>query len=329
MTSAPSVEFIFSTQIPFEEKALAIFRYQSEHNVVYKRYIEAINCNTSSIKELKDIPFLPISFFKTSVVACGRFRAARVFESSGTTGATTSKHHIKDVLLYQNSFVKGFESFYGYLPEYCILALLPSYLERQNSSLVYMVQKLMDLSGHSTNGFFLSNYGELSNKLQQLKASEQKTLLIGVTFALLDFAEQYPQTLLNTIVIETGGMKGRKKELLRQEVHSTLKTAFCLNAIHSEYGMTELLSQAYAAADGVFVCPHWMRVFLREEDDPFKLINNGTASSGVLNIIDLANLHSCSFIASEDLATVHPDGSFEILGRIDASDVRGCSMLAV
>lgn len=323
-------EFIFSLNTSFTDRALQVFDFQYMHNDVYKRFVDAINCKPASIKRIEDIPFLPISFFKTHRLASSSDEAQVLFESSGTTGVVTSKHFVTDITLYERSFVAAFEEAYGSINEFCVLGLLPSYLERKGSSLVYMVQKMMELSGHPQNGFHLYDHDQLAEKLLQLEKQKQKTLLIGVTYALLDFAEKHPIPLRNTIVMETGGMKGRKKELLRSEVHDILKQAFYLEHVHSEYGMTELLSQAYSTSDGTFKSPHWMQVLVREEDDPFRIVSTPEKSAtGVINVIDLANVNSCSFIATEDLGRVYPDGSFEVLGRVDNSDIRGCSLLAL
>ncbi len=321
---------IFSPGINFTEKALTIFRFQYANNELYKRFVDGLNCEVAMVKDIEAIPFLPISFFKTHYVATTPFVPACVFESSGTTGSVNSKHCIKDVSIYEKSFIDSFELVYGPIKDYCILGLLPSYIERKNSSLVYMVQKMMEISRHESNGFYLNEYNKLGSKLTELENKEIKTLLIGVTYALLQFAEAHSFKLKHTIVMETGGMKGRKKEILRHEVHQKLKQAFHLTNIHSEYGMTELLSQAYAIKDGIFQTPPWMQVVIREEDDPlkvFSLVNHPVA--GVINVIDFANLYSCSFIATDDIGRLLPDQQFEVLGRIDNSDMRGCSLLAV
>ncbi|HRN56738.1 MAG TPA: acyl transferase, partial [Agriterribacter sp.] len=276
------------------------------------------------------IPFLPVSFFKTHRVQSTLFEPQMIFESSGTTQTINSKHYIKDITLYTESFLKGFVQFYGDPRNWCIIGLLPSYLERQHSSLVMMVDELIRQSEHESSGFYLNEYSRLADTIQQLEQQQQKTLLIGVTFALLDFAEAHPIPLQHTVVMETGGMKGRKAEMTRQEVHGLLKAAFRLPYIHSEYGMTELLSQSYSRGDGIFRSPPWMKILLRNEDDPLEILNvAGKGTSGVVNIIDLANIYSCSFIATDDAGKLYPDGSFEILGRIDNSDIRGCSLMAV
>ena len=249
-----------------------------------------------------------------------------IFESSGTTGDTPSRHYVADASIYEQSLLRGFEAFYGNPANYTILALLPSYLERKNASLVHMATTLMEKSGKPGNGFYINEWEQLHNVIDTLEKRGEKILLLGVTFALLDFATAYPMKLTNTLVMETGGMKGRREELTRTEVHEILKTQWQLSHIHSEYGMTELLSQAYATANGIFKCTNTMRVLIRDSNDPLDVKESGT---GALNIIDLANLHSCSFIATEDLGRIAPDGTFEVLGRMDNSALRGCSLMAV
>ena len=314
----------------FQRLALKVFHFQYQHNDLYRKYTDLIGAKPEAINDANSIPFLPISFFKTHTIQTTQFSPALVFESSGTTGSQTSRHWVKVPFLYETSFRKGFEKVYGPIEEYCFLALLPSYLERGHSSLVYMVKGLMDISNHPLNGFYLYDFAGLAATLTDLQQRGQKTMLFGVTYALLDFAEAYPIHLNHTVVMETGGMKGRKKELVRSEVHQVLKKAFGLPTIHSEYGMTELLSQAYATAEGRFFAPPWMKVFVREEDDPKALSGPlDKPKTGALSIIDLANIYSSSFIATEDLGTLYPDGSFEVLGRMDNSDVRGCSLLTV
>ena len=290
-------------------------------------YVDTLHTDIADIKLVENIPFLPIGFFKTQMVCTGEFEPALVFESSGTTQTINSRHFVKDASLYTHSFNKAFELFYGPAQDWCILALLPAYLERQNSSLVMMAEELIKKSAHPESGFYLYDHDKLAEVLQQLEAKRQQTILIGVTFALLDFAEQFPMPLQHTVIMETGGMKGRKEEMIREQVHELLKKAFGLKMIHSEYGMTELLSQAYSKGAGLFHCPPWMKVLIREEDDPFAVKKD--AGTGVLNIIDLANVYSCAFIATDDAARLHADGSFEVLGRVDNSDIRGCSLLAV
>ena len=315
----------------FEETALAVFNFQYLQNPVYNQFCKALHIEPAKINTLNKIPFLPIAFFKTHIVTTTQFEAAALFESSGTTQTINSKHLVKDIALYEQSFSAAFRLFYGNLKDWCIIALLPSYLERKNSSLVMMADKLIEQSGHAQSGFYLNELEKLHDTLLQLEKQQQKTLLIGVTFALLDFAEQYPMQLQHTTIMETGGMKGRREELTRQEVHEILCTSFKVNKIHSEYGMTELLSQAYSKGDGIFNCPPWMKIILREEDDPLsvQVPNNSKTLSGAINVIDLANMYSCSFIATDDAGKLHPDESFEVLGRLDNSDIRGCSLLAL
>ena len=315
----------------FEETALAVFNFQYLQNPVYNQFCKTLHIEPAKINTISKIPFLPIAFFKTHIVTTTQFQAEALFESSGTTQTINSKHLVKDIALYEQSFSAAFRLFYGNLKDWCIIALLPSYLERKNSSLVMMADKLIEQSGHAQSGFYLNELEKLHDTLLQLEKQQQKTLLIGVTFALLDFAEQYPMQLQHTTIMETGGMKGRREELTRQEVHEILCTSFKVNKIHSEYGMTELLSQAYSKGDGIFNCPPWMKIVLREEDDPLsvQVPNNIKTLSGAINVIDLANMYSCSFIATDDAGKLHPDESFEVLGRLDNSDIRGCSLLAL
>ncbi len=314
----------------FDSLAIDIFRFQYKNNGIYRQFADALGVHSGQVEAPVQIPFLPVSFFKTHRVQSTTFEPQMTFESSGTTQTINSKHYVKDITLYTESFLKGFAQFYGDTEDWCIIGLLPSYLERQNSSLVMMVEELIRQSKHNKSGFYLYEYDQLADHLQQLEQQQQKTLLIGVTFALLDFAEAYPMPLKHTIVMETGGMKGRKTEMTRQEVHELLKTAFQLPCIHSEYGMTELLSQSYSNGDGIFRSPQWMKVLIRNEDDPLEILSpSGKGTNGVVNIIDLANIYSCSFIATDDAGKLYPDGSFEILGRIDNSDIRGCSLMVV
>ncbi len=311
----------------FEAIALQVFHYQYHNNLLYREYCDVLHINVDEIKLLLQIPFLPVSFFKTHKVVTGdNNKADIVFESSGTTGEIPSRHYVQDAHIYEASLLQGFEQFYGKPGEYVILALLPSYLERQNASLVYMAKILMAKSGHPDNGFYINEWAKLHEVLTRLEAGNQKVLLLGVTFALLDFADAYPMQLKNTIVMETGGMKGRREELTRNEVHAILKKQWQLNEVHSEYGMTELLSQAYASSGGIFKYTDTMRVLVRDINDPLDVMEIG---NGVLNIIDLANIHSCSFIATEDIGNVSADGSFEVLGRMDHSALRGCSLMVV
>ncbi|MEK7200060.1 MAG: acyl transferase [Bacteroidota bacterium] len=310
----------------FSDQCLRTFRFQYAGNQVYRQWCGLMGASIGDSMTPATIPSLPVSFFKTHTVAAGNFHPELVFESSGTTQTIQSKHLVRFADVYRQSFLKAFELFYGKVSDWCILGLLPSYLERQHSSLVMMVDELIGLSGHADSGFYLNEYAKLSETLQKLEGGRQKTILIGVTFGLLNFAESFPQRLSHTIVMETGGMKGRRKELTRTAVHECLKDRLGIPAVHSEYGMTELLSQAYSKGDGRFVCPPWMRVFVRDEQDPLLVKESG---KGILQVIDLANRYSCSFIATEDVGIVYEDGSFEVWGRLDNSDLRGCSLLAV
>jgi phenylacetate-coenzyme A ligase PaaK-like adenylate-forming protein len=309
----------------FEKRALEVFQYQSSHVSVYKEYIRLLHIDPKRVTTLDQIPFLPIQLFKSHTIISQQQNPEIIFTSSGTTGVVSSQHYIADISLYEESFRDAFELFYGDIKEWCILALLPSYLERESSSLVYMINDLMRLSNQPESGFYLYNLEELSDQLQLLEQQKRKTLLIGVTYALVDLAEQFPQKLSNTTILETGGMKGRRKEMVREELHMLLCDAFHISAVHSEYGMTELLSQAYSKGDGLFRCPPWMRIQIREMNDPFA--KAGVEKTGGINIIDLANLYSCSFIATSDLGKLHKDGSFEVLGRFDNSDIRGCNLM--
>jgi hypothetical protein len=328
--AASLAEQVFSIKdnSTFQHVALEVFRFQYHNTAIYKSYCDLLKKTPDRIDDVDDIPFLPISFFKTHNVTTGAYSINHlVFESSGTTGQQASRHAVPDAALYQHSFRRAFEHFHGPVQDYCILGLLPSYLERQHSSLVYMVADLVQESRRPDSGFYLYDFEKLAETLDKLEKKRQKTMLVGVTFALLDFAEKHPMPLQHTLVMETGGMKGRRRELLREEVHGVLKKAFALNAIHSEYGMTELLSQAYAQKDGFFYTPPWMRVLIREEDDP--LSTRQHLATGGLSIIDLANIHSCAFIATEDIGKKHSDGSFEVLGRLDTAEIRGCSLLVL
>lgn len=311
----------------FEELVWQVFNYQAENCAVYKEFLHNLGVSHNSVNNINDIPFLPIEFFKTHTVTTGNFNAEAIFESSGTTGQVTSKHYVKDLEIYKEACLSGFKQVYGNLDEYCILALLPSYLERGNSSLVYMVDYFIKESKNPNSGFYLNNYQELSEVLKHNEANGVKTLLIGVSFALLDLAEQFPQPLSNTIIMETGGMKGKRKELTREELHAVLTKAFSVQKIHSEYGMTELLSQGYSKGDGIFYPSPSMRIYIRDVNDPLQLAKN--KKSGGINIIDLANINSCSFIATSDLGKLHYDGSFEVLGRYDNSDTRGCNLMVI
>jgi phenylacetate-coenzyme A ligase PaaK-like adenylate-forming protein len=321
--------FSISSTEEFEAVAMAVFSYQSTENVVYRQYLETLGRDPKSIQRTENIPFLPISFFKDLSVISGKEHAGTIFTSSGTTGMVTSKHHVTDISLYDDSYLQGFSHFYGNIKEYCILALLPSYLEREGSSLIYMADDLIKKSNHPDSGFYLHNYADLVQKLIVLKGKNQKVILLGVTYALLDLAEQFPDLKNNIpkdlIVMETGGMKGKRKEMVREELHKILCEGFGVKAIHSEYGMTELLSQAYSKGNGIFYCPPWMKILIRDTNDPFTFLPE--AKSGGINVIDLANVNSCSFIATQDLGKRYADDSFEVLGRFDNSDIRGCNLL--
>ncbi len=310
----------------FRATALEVFYYQARHTAVYRDYLAALGVKPSSVRKLDQIPFLPIEFFKSHEVIVDWKKAEVVFESSGTSGTLPSFHHVSDASLYHKSFTSAFRQFYSDPYTYCILALLPAYMERSGSSLIHMMEHLITGSGHPDSGFYLHNLDQLAAILQRRNEDRQATLLMGVSFALLDLAEQYPMELGDHItVMETGGMKGRRTEMIRSELHEILKNAFGLQTVHSEYGMTELLSQAYSTGDGIFRCPPWMKVLVRDPNDPLSLLPAG--QSGGINVIDLANLNSCSFIATNDLGKVYGDGSFEVLGRFDHSDIRGCNLL--
>jgi phenylacetate-coenzyme A ligase PaaK-like adenylate-forming protein len=314
--------FSISNQTDFIEVALEVFIFQYNNNIVYREYCDLLNIKPTDVSSLEDIPFLPISLFKSHKICTGDNNFEKEFTSSGTTGIVTSSHYVKDITVYETSFIKGFEQFYGSIDNYIILGLLPSYLEREGSSLIYMVEKLIALTKNEKSGFFLDDYEGLLKVISENK-SNKKIMLIGVSYALLDLAEQFKPDLSACIIMETGGMKGKRKEIPKNELHQILKVGFNVKNIHSEYGMTELLSQAYAVDNGKFKLPPWMKILSREYNDPFSYTNIKT---GGLNIIDLANVYSCSFIATQDLGKVH-NGYFEILGRFDNSDIRGCNLL--
>ncbi|WP_299520959.1 acyl transferase [Winogradskyella sp.] len=319
--------FKINTGKEFETLALNIFKFQFEKNPVYRSFCDLLYKHPSDIKCIEDIPFLPIQFFKSHQILSGHHPIEKTFTSSGTTGTKTSSHNITDINLYEKSYLNGFNHFYGHIEEYAVLALLPSYLERKGSSLIYMVDDLIIKSKHPESGFFLNNLDDLAKTIQQLEAKKQKTLLIGVSFALLDLAEQNQFNLKHTIVMETGGMKGRRKEIIRQELHEILKSSFGVDQIHSEYGMTELLSQAYSKGHGIFECPPWMKIVTRDAEDPFSI--QQPHKTGGINVIDLANINSCTFIATQDLGKVYENGQFEVIGRFDNSDIRGCNLMAL
>jgi phenylacetate-coenzyme A ligase PaaK-like adenylate-forming protein len=310
----------------FEACALSVFHYQYENCLVYNEFVNALGILPEKINSIVKIPYLPIAFFKSHKVVSGLFDAAVTFESSGTTGMQNSKHFVKSTNLYEDSFMIAFKQFYGDPEDYIFLCLLPSYLERGNSSLVYMADALIKKSKNPDSGFYLNEWEQLAATLQRLQSSNKKVMLLGVTFALLDFADQYPMNLEHVTVMETGGMKGRREEWTRDQVHEFLKEKWNLPAVHSEYGMTELLSQAYSKGEGIFEAASTMQVFVRDENDPFDIKTSGT---GCLNIVDLANLHSCAFIATDDIAKLKADGTFEVMGRLDHSALRGCSLMVV
>jgi hypothetical protein len=323
----PDKQQIFSidTEAAFTETTLQVFRHQAQNCKVYADFIRGLGITPQSVTTVQQIPFLPIEFFKGHRILSSADDAQITFTSSGTTGIITSSHFITDVSWYQESFRKAFKLFYGDIKAYTVLALLPSYLERQGSSLIYMAQDLISQSENPDSGFYLYNYDELAVKLAEQQKAGKPTLLIGVTFALLDFVEQHQINFPELIVMETGGMKGRRKEMIRQELHEVLYKGFGVKSIHSEYGMTELLSQAYSKGEGIFNCPPWMKIITRDTNDPLSLVNDGKV--GGINVIDLANINSCSFIATKDLGKIYADGSFEVLGRFDNADIRGCNLL--
>ncbi len=308
----------------FEQIAFEVFQFQYTNNNIYKSYCDLLEKTPSNIGDISSIPFLPISFFKSHSVICTK-KYDKVFHSSGTTNVNLSKHYVSDIHIYEQSFLKNFIDNYGDPKDYVILGLLPNYMENENSSLIYMVNNLIKLSESNDSGFFLKEYDFIIEKMKSLARENKKIILIGVSYALLDLTESKNLNFENTIIIETGGMKGRRREMIKKELHETLKERTGLKKIHSEYGMTELLSQAYSKGDGIFSCPNWMRVFIRDINDPNFLYSNN--KSGGINIIDLANINSCSFIATEDMGSLHKNGNFEIMGRIDHTDTRGCNLL--
>jgi hypothetical protein len=311
----------------FEKMALEIFQFQAKNNVVYGEFLNHLHIDIHSIKKIEEIPFLPIQFFKSHQVLSSNETIQSLFLSSGTTGNEQSKHFVTDLSIYEKSFTKGFEHFYGAIEDFTVLALLPSYLERDGSSLIYMVNDFIRKSKNEKSGFYLNNLEELSQNLIELDKKNEKILLIGVSFALLDLVEKHKFQLKNTVVMETGGMKGRRKELIREELHQILREGFGVENIHSEYGMTELLSQAYSKGNGIFECPPWMKILTRDTEDALTVLSEG--KSGGINIIDLANINSCSFIATQDLGKTYPNGTFEVLGRFDNSDIRGCNLMVI
>ena len=319
--------FTIASKKEFEKIALKVFRFQFDNNIVYQEFCTLLKKNKENVKSLQEIPFLPIQFFKSHDVLSSTEPIQTTFTSSGTTGMQTSKHLVTDISLYEESYRNAFSEFYGNIEDYCVLALLPSYLEREGSSLIHMVDDLIQSSNHEDSGFYLNNYDELIAKLIELDNSGQNVLLIGVTYALLDLIEKHQFQLKNTIIMETGGMKGKRKEMIREELHDILCKGFGVPVIHSEYGMTELLSQAYSLGDGIFECPNWMQILIRDPEDALSYVKEG--KTGGINVIDLANINSCSFIATQDLGKKYPNHSFEVLGRFDNSDIRGCNLMVI
>lgn len=319
--------FTISNQKQFDKIALKVFRSQYENNLVYREFCNFLKTDVQKVKSIEQIPFLPIQFFKSHSVISSTNPIETTFTSSGTTGMITSKHLVTDLGIYEESYRKGFSQFYGNIEDYVVLALLPSYLEREGSSLIHMVDDLIQLSNQDESGFYLHNYDELIAKLIQLDHAGQNVILIGVTYALLDLVEKHSFQLENTIIMETGGMKGKRKEMIREELHQELCIGFGVKSIHSEYGMTELLSQAYSLGEGIFECPSWMQILVRDTEDALSYVREG--KTGGINVIDLANINSCSFIATQDLGKKYPNGSFEVLGRFDHSDIRGCNLMVV
>lgn len=319
--------FSISSENDFNKLALEIFKFQFENNPVYRSFCDLLYRHPSDITRVEDIPFLPIQFFKNHRILSSVSQIEDIFYSSGTTGTIPSKHYVTDLSIYKQSFRQGFKAFYGNIKDYIILALLPNYLEREGSSLVYMVNDMIEQSQQSESGFYLDNIIELKDMLIKLDSQGKKIVLIGVSFALLDLIELHQFKLKHTIVMETGGMKGRRKEMIRKELHQNLTSGFGVDKIHSEYGMTELLSQAYSMGDGIFKHPNWMRILTRDPEDALSLQNKH--KTGGINVIDLANINSCSFIATQDLGRVHNASTFEIIGRFDSSDIRGCNLMAL
>ena len=323
----PNDIFTIASKKEFEKTTLKVFRHQFDNNAVYRNFCELLGKDKQNVKVIKDIPFLPIQFFKTHEVTSSTDDVQITFTSSGTTGMTTSRHIVTDLTYYEDSFRLAFSQFYGNIEDYAVLALLPSYLEREGSSLIYMVEDLIERSNNPDSGFYLHNYDELIKKLTELESAGQNVLLIGVTYALLDLTEIQPFNLKNTIIMETGGMKGKRREMIREELHEILSNGFGVGKIHSEYGMTELLSQAYSLGDGIFECPPWMDILIRDTEDALSYVDTG--KTGGINVIDLANINSCSFIATQDLGKKYPNQSFEVLGRFDNSDIRGCNLMVL
>jgi hypothetical protein len=317
--------FNCSDELGFNHIAIELFHFQYNNNAIYRRYCELLHTDITKISHFRQIPFLPVGFFRSFQLKSTEADAQIVFNSSGTTRDSPSQHHVTDLSVYERSFRGSFNQFYGNVTDYCILALLPSYLERSGSSLIYMTEKLIEAGGNTDSGFYLNNFEQLHQKLNLMKRTKQKTILLGVSYALLDFAKEYPVDFPELIVMETGGMKGRRKEMIREDLHSLLCEGFGVKQIHSEYGMTELLSQAYSTGHGIYTPPPWMKVLIRDTYDPLCLV--GDNITGGINIVDLANIYSCSFIAVQDLGKTKPDGTFEVLGRFDQSQMRGCNLM--
>ena len=318
--------FNISSSEEFEKLSLEVYQYQYQHNPVYQKFCKLLKKSPENVLSIREIPFLPIEFFKKENIITEEQKAEITFTSSGTTGAATSKHHVADLRIYEESFLKAFEAFYGCPEDYTFLALLPSYLERTGSSLIYMADALIKRSNKPDSGFYLNNLEDLTLKLKKLDQAGKKVFLIGVSFALLDLVENETFDLQHTIVMETGGMKGRRKEMIREELHQILSSGFGVDHIHSEYGMTELLSQAYSIGNGVFETPNWMNILIRDPEDALTYVQDG--KTGGINVIDLANLNSCSFIATQDLGKISGE-QIEIMGRFDNSDIRGCNLLVL
>ncbi len=309
----------------FEEVALSVFRYQQQNNPLYHKFIKLLGVSPELVTKTEQIPFLPIQFFKSHPIKTGKWESELIFSSSGTTQKKQSKHHLRSCSWYEECALSAFEEQFGSIKDFVLLALLPSYLEREGSSLVYMVEQFIKKSGHSSSGFYLYNTKELTDMLIKCMKKDQKILLIGVTYAMLDYAVDHPMALKKVIMMETGGMKGKRKELLKEQIHHRLKEAFGLNSIHSEYGMTELLSQAYSKGEGIFFPSRTMQVMIRETTDPMNILPD--RKTGGINVIDLANIDSCSFIATDDLGRRYEDGTFSLHGRFDSSELRGCNLL--
>ena len=319
--------FDIKSEEQFKFAAFEVFKHQFENNKTYRSFCDLLYIHPADVQSIEQIPFLPIQFFKSRKILSSKDEIQEIFTSSGTTGSITSQHFVTDIKLYQESYLKGFAHFYGNIKDYVVLGLLPNYLERNGSSLVFMVNDLIEKSTHIDSGFYLHNLDELAQKIITLDKSGQKILLIGVSFALLDLIEKHQFSLKNTIVMETGGMKGRRKELMRAELHEVLKKGFGVSEIHSEYGMTELLSQAYSKGNGIFKTPPWMKILIRDTEDALTILPN--QKTGGINVIDLANYNSCSFIATQDLGKIYENGTFEIIGRFDNADIRGCNLMVL